>query len=302
MHTDKVRFEKPDITTLRKTHTVVDLHFHSKHSDGINTITSIAERARKLGIGIAITDHNAIKGALEIDRFKSILSIPGIEVTSREGTHVLIYFYDTQSLKLFYMTYIVPNLGNDVMSSTKLPLEDVIRYARKFKTVIIFPHPYAAGYTGICNSPIPEEAREQLFSKVHGTEALNAENLHRWNLRSTILGFNLGKSMIGGSDGHTLYHMGKVVTCFSCKPNRKAILDAIVKNKTVIIGKEIDMLRKATSNSFKMRMNIKNYPELIEKNIKYSYTILNNRTRNLRRKVGTRLQSFRTRKKLSTNK
>jgi predicted metal-dependent phosphoesterase TrpH len=73
------------------------MHFHSHHSDGLNRIATIADRARELNIGIAITDHNAIQGAVEIDNYKDILSIPGIEVTSAEGTHILIYFYDIEA-------------------------------------------------------------------------------------------------------------------------------------------------------------------------------------------------------------
>ena len=94
----KIRFERPDLDELIKQYTVVDLHFHSKYSDGNNAVSSIAKRALELGIGIAITDHNEIKGAVEIDRYRELLSIPGIEITSREGTHLLIYFYEVKSL------------------------------------------------------------------------------------------------------------------------------------------------------------------------------------------------------------
>jgi len=60
---NRVEFVKPDLTELTQTNTVVDLHFHSTYSDGLNGIDKIAARARKLGIGIAITDHNEIRGA-----------------------------------------------------------------------------------------------------------------------------------------------------------------------------------------------------------------------------------------------
>ena len=95
MHSsDRVRFEKPDLELLNKTYTVVDTHFHSSYSDGLNRIDKIVERARRLGIGIAITDHNEIRGALEIDQYKDVLSIPGIELTVAEGSHLLVYFYE----------------------------------------------------------------------------------------------------------------------------------------------------------------------------------------------------------------
>ena len=83
--THRILFERPDLNELTQNYTVVDMHFHSNHSDGFNKISSIAARAQELNIGIAITDHNAIQGALEIDNYKDILSIPGIEVTSMPG-------------------------------------------------------------------------------------------------------------------------------------------------------------------------------------------------------------------------
>ena len=56
----------------------------------------------ELGIGIAITDHNEIKGAVAIDEYKDLLTIPGIEITSAEGSHLLVYFYNINELKIFF--------------------------------------------------------------------------------------------------------------------------------------------------------------------------------------------------------
>ena len=63
----KILFKRPNLDELTQQYAVVDLHFHSKYSDGNNAVSSIAKRALELGIGIAITDHNEIKGAVEID-------------------------------------------------------------------------------------------------------------------------------------------------------------------------------------------------------------------------------------------
>ena len=98
----RIQFERPNLADLKKEHTVVDLHFHSHYSDGFNTVEAIARKARDLGIGIAVTDHNEIRGAVEIDGHPDVFSIPGIEMTSREGTHVLIYFYQIDALETFY--------------------------------------------------------------------------------------------------------------------------------------------------------------------------------------------------------
>ena len=200
----RIRFERPQLPELTQQFAVVDMHFHSELSDGHDSIEDIAQRALELGIGIAVTDHNSIHGAVEIDRFKSVFSIPGIELTSYEGTHLLVYFYDVKSLLRFYSQHVQPFMGAEIMSSLTLELEEVMQRARQFETVIIFPHPYCGSYTGIHNSYFPEERFEQLLSLADGVEVINSENLNKWNLRSALLGFNLNKGITGGSDGHRL--------------------------------------------------------------------------------------------------
>ncbi len=272
---NRVQFERPDLDTLTKNYTVVDLHFHTRHSDGLNSVPELAEKARQMGIGLAITDHNEIQGALEIAREKDLLSIPGIEVTSAEGTHILIYFYSIAGLKKFFKNDLEPYRGIDVMSSTELPMEEIVLRAKKYRSVIVFPHPYSAVYTGVCNLQFPAERLEKLLRMCDGIEAINAENLKKWNLKSAILGFNLDKALTGGSDGHSMYHMGKVVTYSECKPTRKAFLDAIVMKQTKVIGKEINILRKVTSNGAKLKTSLRHYPDIVEKNIRYGCKVIN---------------------------
>jgi len=286
---NRILFEKPNQDSLIKRYTVVDTHFHSRYSDGVDTVAAIAAYARKLDIGIAITDHNDIRGAIELNSFKNLLSIPGIEITSVEGTHLLVYFYDIKSLEKFYRWNVEPFMGKDVMSATSLTMDAIIERARAFKSVIIFPHPYSAAYTGICNSFFSSKRLERLFKKVDGVEVLNASNLHRWNTRCALLGFNLNKAIIGGSDGHKLKNMGKAVTYAVCKPSRRAFLDAVRKRQTKVIGKEIDLFRKVTSNGSKLKNNFRNYPDLMEKNIRYGYKVINLKSKNLRNNVKERL-------------
>jgi hypothetical protein len=106
--------------------------------------------------------------------------------------------------------------------------------------------------------------------------------MNKSNLRSALLGFNLDKGITGGSDGHRISEMGKAVTYAACKRSRKAFLDAIKKKRTRVVGKEIDLIRKVTSNGVKLRNNIKNYPDLVEKNLKYSYTVINSKSREIK--------------------
>lgn len=281
----RIQFERPNLAKLKAKHTVIDLHFHSHYSDGYNSVEAIAQKVRELGIGVAVTDHNEIRGAVEIAQYRDILSIPGIEMTSSEGTHILIYFYQLDQLETFYHDHVVPHMGNDIMSSTLLQMEAIIKRARKFKTVIIFPHPYCGVYTGIQNSYFSDDRRKHIFTMVDGVEVINSENMKISNLRSAVLGFNLNKGITGGSDGHRVAQMGRVVTYARCRRNSKAFLDAIRKRKTRVVGKEIDLIRKVTSNGVKLRNNIKNYPDLVEKNIKYGYAVFNTKSREIKENV-----------------
>jgi predicted metal-dependent phosphoesterase TrpH len=279
---NRVQFDRPDLAQLNQTHTVVDLHFHSHFSDGLNSISKIAQRARRLGIGIAITDHNEIRGALELDLHEDIFSIPGIEITSAEGSHLLVYFYETRELQRFYDKHVVPHMGHGIMSSLALPMAEIIQRARDFECLIIFAHPYCALYTGICNLQFSPNELEELFQMVDGVEVVNASNLNRWNLKCTVLGFNIGKIMVGGSDGHALNHMGRSVTYAQVPRSRRAFLDALRQKVNQVVGKEITLLRKVTSNSMKLRSNIGNCPDLMEKHFRYSCKAINCKSQNLR--------------------
>ncbi len=297
-HPHKIRFERPNLDELTQQYTVVDLHFHTHYSDGYNSVAAIAKRARELNIGIAVTDHNEIRGAVELDRYKGLLNFPGIEVTSKEGTHLLVYFYDIKGLKSFYKNDLQSKMGRDNMSSTSLEMEDIIERARAFESVVVFPHPYSATFTGIQNSYFSEDRLDRLFQMVDGIEVINAENLNKWNLRSALLGFNLDIGITGGSDGHRLAQMGKVVSYAACAKDRAAFLDAVKNKQSKVIGKEIDLIRKVTSNGVKLRNNIRNYPNMVEKNIKYSCTVINSKSKTFKDNVKRSLNGrFRERRK-----
>jgi hypothetical protein len=176
-------------------------------------------------------------------------------------------------------------MGHDIMSSTRLEMEEIIKRARAFETIIIFPHPYSATFTGIQNTYFPEDRLERLFEMVDGIEVINAENLNKWNLRSALLGFNLDKGITGGSDGHRLPQMGRAVCYAPCKKDRRVFLDAIKGRQTRVVGKEIDIIRKVRSNGVKLRTNIRNYPDLVEKNLKYSYSVINSKSKTIKDSV-----------------
>jgi predicted metal-dependent phosphoesterase TrpH len=282
LNSKKISFEKPLLNQLSLSHTVLDMHVHTRYSDGLHTPGAIAKAAARLGIGVAVTDHNAIQGAVEIDRDPGILSIPGIEITSREGSHLLVYFYDIGSLQRFYRSEVVPHMGGDVMSSLSLPMEEVMERAKSYRSVVIFPHPYCAAYTGVCNIQFPKERLNHLMNLADGVEVINAGNLNKWNLQCAVLGFNLNKGMTGGSDAHNLAHVGRAVTYLSGDVSRESFLDAVRDGRTRVIGKELNIFRKMTANSGKIKSNIRNCPDLVERNLRYGATYLNSKSKKIK--------------------
>ncbi len=280
--THRICFEKPNLNQLTRQYTVVDLHFHSRYSDGSNTIPEIARCAGKLGIGVAVTDHNEIRGAVELDGYDEILSIPGIEVTSYEGSHVLVYFYNVEDLTRFYESDVRPFMGQDVMSSTALEMEEIVARARRYRALVIFPHPECPVYTGVCNPYFPQQRLQPLLASVDGVEVINSGNMNKSNLKCALLGFNLDKAITAGSDGHLLTHMGRSVSYAQCRPDREAFLEALRLKKNKVIGKEFNFLRKVASNGYKLKSGMRNCSDLIEKNMRYGRYVIQTKSQALR--------------------
>ena len=48
----RIQFKKPDLQELNRCNTVVDMHFHTRHSDGNNTVRDIIDYADQLSITV----------------------------------------------------------------------------------------------------------------------------------------------------------------------------------------------------------------------------------------------------------
>jgi len=53
------------------------------------------------------------------------------------------------------------------------------------------------------------------------------------------------------------------------------------KREPAADGIEINLLCKVTSNGMKLRSNIRNSSDLLEKNVRYGYALINNRSRRI---------------------
>jgi len=66
---------------------MIDLHLHSRFSDGFDTPSQLIDKAIELRMrAIAITDHDTIDGVREFLSYgedKNIIVIPGMEISRR---------------------------------------------------------------------------------------------------------------------------------------------------------------------------------------------------------------------------
>jgi hypothetical protein len=56
-----------------------------------------------------------------------------------------------------------------------------------------------------------------------------------------------------------------------------------------VIGREINLLRKVKSNGLKLKTSLRNYPDIVEKNIKYGCKAINLKSRLIKENVSRRL-------------
>jgi predicted metal-dependent phosphoesterase TrpH len=192
----------------------LDLHIHSTFSrDGTATPERIVARCKELGLdGFAITDHNAIQGAIdsvELAREAGLLAIRGIEVSTDSG-HVLAY-------------------GVSETIPKGLSIKETIKRIHLAGGIAVAPHPvrFPSGI-GL------EVAGQEEFDAI---EVLNGGNSRRSNRKAEQLACLLGKPMTAGSDAHGIDEVGKSYTEIDCGPTESQVLDAVRSGRTRVGGR-----------------------------------------------------------------
>jgi predicted metal-dependent phosphoesterase TrpH len=231
---NKISFSK---AVPKKGFMCIDMHCHTNHSDGVSSPEEILNKLRKENIGVAITDHTRISGCIEIFKIKkeSDLIIPGIEAMSKEGFDVLFYFYNLKTLIRFYEKEIKSNKITKVhYDQTTLSFKDLVMLRKKYNCVVSLAHPF--GYT-IRAKPLDIEKDIFIIDCADAIEVINGGNNHKLNIRAVDLCKKYNKGYTGGSDSHSIFGIGDVLTC-SKADSIKMFLDNIKKKENHVIGKE----------------------------------------------------------------
>ncbi len=244
----KVRQERPRLADIRASgFTAIDMHVHTRFSDSYTRVRKLIKKARKLKIGLAITDHNEIAGVERaLDIKKDVHLVPGIEVSCAEGPHVLVYFSEIEPLRDFYQKYIQPAKSIDPFSNTALTLPALLDATDDYACVVSMAHPYAPAYTHVPNNIKRGDIDPVLLDRVDAIEVINGALKRRRNRRAVQLAENLLKGITGGSDSHSLFEFGRVVT-YAHAHNVEQFLSAVCQQHTFVVGNPVGHMRRVPS-------------------------------------------------------
>lgn len=175
-----------------------DLHVHSKYSsDGYLDPSVIIKTARKRGLsGVAITDHNTIKGGLKSKKYETsdFQVIVGSEILTDRG----------EVIGLFLSEEIKPD-----------SLENVVQEIKDQNGLVIIPHPFDE-IRG--NGIYPRKDDVPLVDCV---EVYNSRCLrNKYNLKAREFAQKYKLNISAGSDAHFAGEIGKAGVIINSEINQ----------------------------------------------------------------------------------
>jgi predicted metal-dependent phosphoesterase TrpH len=192
---------------------LIDMHLHTKYSmDCATKINTIYKMAKRRHIGLAVTDHNEIKGVKALAAFRDLNLIPGIEVTSAEFRDVLLYFDTLRDLESFYARHVqehVLKLRRIRLNRTDLTIHEIIEAGAQSNATIVLPHPFAVKNT---YEHFRRNGHAASLKGVHAIEAANGTMTRKENMAAYGWAQMLHKPITGGSDSHIYWSVGCIVT------------------------------------------------------------------------------------------
>ncbi len=232
-----------------------DLHVHTSRSDALVRPADAVARARELGIRIAVTDHDVIAGALEAweaagsEGFDRV--VPGIEVTTRERVHVLVYFREPDSLVEFHESVIVPaRPGHDVATlPASITVHELLAEAASRDCITSAAHPYAVVFNGVMTARRRFGLDEGQLTSLTAVEVVNGSENTAHNRRAARLARRLGKAVTAGSDAHVLSQIGSVCVA---TPTGDDLFVALRRGHAVVFNRPQWRLLNLLSHSAKL--------------------------------------------------
>ncbi|MDN5339310.1 MAG: hypothetical protein PWQ30_419 [Euryarchaeota archaeon] len=190
-----------------------DSHTHSNYShDSLMRPERILKQAKKMGLtGVAITDHDTIRGSLEAKRLEKeigVTVITGVEVLTDSGDIIGLFV-------------------NEEIRSRRWG--EVIDEIREQGGVAILPHPYRE-----------HQNVSELAKAVDLVEIWNARSTVEQNERAVQLARELQKPGLYGSDAHTYAEIGNVNVQVNCGTwEVKGVVRAEYSSRSAVIRSHV---------------------------------------------------------------
>ena len=193
---------------------LVDLHSHSRYSDGTATLVDIETACDRQRIGVALTDHNEIRGSIRLSEREKIWSIPAIEVGTIEGLEFLVYFRDPGQLEHYFIHGVDPFLLSRFMVRSRAKSLAAIEAAHDAGGYVSLAHPFAPGRKSIDfhrqKGPRHSDFVDEVLEAVDAIELFNGGVLRRSNTKAEKFSVGIEKPFTAGSDSH---HVSTLGTC-----------------------------------------------------------------------------------------
>ena len=201
----------------------IDMHVHTKYSlDGTREPFEFVDMARKIGLsGIAITDHNEVRGALEAREYAKeidFLVIVGEEISTDSG-HILAY-----------------NIRKEI--ERDLTPEETVKRINDQGGFAVVAHP----------DRFPSGIKKEMITglKVVGIEVMNGATVAYKNNAARCQALKLDKGMVGGSDAHSPKKIGTAYTVFEGSSlSAMDIQQHVSQKRSRAEGKHLSYFRQA---------------------------------------------------------
>lgn len=193
-----------------------DLHIHTNYSDGICTPEEVVRQAKRIGLdGIAITDHDTVKGSKKAELLAEkagLIFIPGVEITTSFGDILALGIRES-----------INGFG------VKLP--GIVKILKKIHAkggIAIIAHPFVGSWP---NGSLADHIKKLNFDAI---EIFNAMTNDTFGIEPNIKAMELANKHklpgMGGSDAHFSELIGTAFTV-SKTPD---ILSAIKKGNVKV--------------------------------------------------------------------
>jgi hypothetical protein len=211
----------------------IDLHVHSCYSyDSPSSPREIILYAKRKGLdGVAVTDHDTLKGAIKASKLsgkKGLVVIPGMEVTTLHG-HVLA---------LNVAAFIPPNLS----------LVETVERIHEAGGIAIAAHPLVF---------IKSYIRQSIasVSRLDGVEVINASAFPFFlsTRLNRALAERLGLPQTAGSDAHYADEIGTAYVMVRADSDADDIAEAIRKGMVSPFGKAISWKARVIRGAFSLK-------------------------------------------------